>query len=76
MTCKKWRTSAESAAAGIFAAVLFLLLLVPIASDFGGHDLYTSLAQLEVLWRNELDVVRQMEAKLHVNETVTKVMKE
>jgi hypothetical protein len=29
-------------------------------ADFGGHDLFTSLAQLEVLWKNEREVVEDM----------------
>jgi hypothetical protein len=31
-----------------------------VAADFGGHDLFTSLAQLEVLWKNEREVVEDM----------------
>lgn len=28
---------------------------------FGGHDLFTSLAQLQVLWQNDQEVVKDME---------------
>ena len=36
---------------------------------FGGQDLFTSLAQLEVLWQNDIKVVKQME------ETIEKMEK-
>ena len=36
---------------------------------FGGQDLFTSLAQLEVLWQNDIKVVKQM------TETIDKMEK-
>ena len=41
---------------------------------FGGHDLFTSLSQLEVLWRNEHEIVRKMEDAMGLDENVTKAM--
>lgn len=32
-----------------------------VLGEVGGHDLFTSLAQLEVLWHNEIKVVSLME---------------
>ena len=34
---------------------------VGVSAEVGGHDLFTSLAQLEVLWHNELKIVSLME---------------
>ena len=49
--------------------LLFLILCMKTSSaDVGGHDLFTSLAQLEVLWQNEMEVVKVMKdtiEKLH-----------
>ena len=36
----------------------------PSYAEVGGHDLFTSLAQLEVLWRNEMKVVQVMQDTL------------
>ena len=32
-----------------------------VQAEHGGQDLFTSLAQLEVLWHNDIKVVQQME---------------
>ena len=32
-----------------------------VKAELGGQDLFTSLAQLEVLWHNDIKVVQQME---------------
>jgi len=47
----------------IFVTFFVVLLILPenVRSDFGGHDLFTSLAQLEVLWHNDREVVKEME---------------
>ena len=49
--------------------LLFLNLCVKVSvADVGGHDLFTSLAQLEVLWHNEMEIVKVMKdtiEKLH-----------
>ena len=39
-------------------------LLLIVKADFGGHDLFTSLAQLEVLWKNEIEVVKDMQSMI------------
>jgi hypothetical protein len=56
---------------------LALLLALPWQSmcDFGGHDLFTSLAQLEVLWHNDRQIVKDMEALLGKNDNLTQTMK-
>jgi len=40
---------------------LVLSILGNVEAAFGGHDLFTSLAQLEVLWHNEREVVKDMQ---------------
>ena len=42
---------------------------------FGGHDLFTSLAQLEVLWQNDKIVVNQMEEVIKKMEKAVGVLK-
>ena len=41
----------------------FGLFLIAKA-EFGGHDLFTSLAQLEVLWKNDREVVKDMQSMI------------
>lgn len=41
---------------------------------FGGHDLFTSLSQLEVLWRNEHEIIKSMQNAIGINENVTNAM--
>ena len=51
----------------------FILPLIKIVkSDVGGHDLFTSLAQLEVLWFNELESIKVMERAIINMEKATK----
>ena len=48
----------------IFIAGLLLCndnWMYQVFGKWGGHDLFTSLAQLEVLWHNEIKVVGLME---------------
>jgi len=42
----------------------------------GGHDLFTSLAQLEVLWKNEMQVVDVMENAIKKMESATNILKD
>ena len=53
-----------------------LIILLPIVnivkSDVGGHDLFTSLAQLEVLWYNEIETIKVMERAITNMEKATK----
>ena len=53
-----------------------LIILLPIVnivkSDVGGHDLFTSLAQLEVLWYNEIEIIKVMERAITNMEKATK----
>ena len=35
--------------------------MIGAKGKFGGHDLFASLAQLEILWNNERDIVIVME---------------
>lgn len=39
---------------------LFSICRINLA-NYGGHDLFTSLGQLNELWKNEIEVVRNME---------------
>jgi len=50
-----------------FLVTLTVLLIfgdkvLQVQGAFGGHDLFTSLAQLEVLWHNDREVVKDMES--------------
>ena len=42
---------------------------------YGGHDLFTSLAQLKVLWHNELEVVQLMKNIQTDNKNLTIAIK-
>ena len=55
--------------------VTFLLVLRGIKADVGGHDLFTSLAQLEVLWHNEMEMIQVMENAIIKMEQASKAMK-
>jgi len=46
-----------------------------VVAEFGGQDLFTSLAQLEVLWQNERKVVQQMENTIEKMETALQSLK-
>ena len=46
------------------------------SNGIGGHDLYTSLAQLETLWRNEINVVKIMEELSQKLENNINIMKD
>ena len=53
---------------GIFRIICIYSLLFSsniekhqVSANFGGNDLFTSLAQLEVLWQDDVKVVNQME---------------
>ena len=53
-------------------SMLFMLIVKKsniVVAEFGGQDLFTSLAQLEVLWQNERKVVQQMENTIEKMET-------
>ena len=61
---------------GNFLLICTCIIIVSLNNEknlvialFGGQDLFTSLAQLEVLWQNDKIVVRQME------ETIIKIEK-
>ena len=45
------------------------------AALYGGQDLFTSLAQLEVLWKNDIIVVKQMEETIEKMEKAVDVLK-
>jgi hypothetical protein len=45
----------------LIVVISFLDKVVFVFGAFGGHDLFTSLAQLEVLWHNDRQVVKDME---------------
>ena len=54
----------------------FILSLISIVkSHVGGHDLFTSLAQLKVLWFNELETIKVMERAIINMEKATKLLK-
>ena len=48
---------------------------VIVGAEYGGHDLFTSLAQLEVLWKNDINVVQQMEKLIMKLETTISTLK-
>ena len=56
----------------IFFLPFILPLITIVKSDVGGHDLFTSLAQLEVLWFNELESIKVMERTILNMEKATK----
>jgi hypothetical protein len=35
--------------------------MIGVMGKIGGHDLFASLAQLEILWHNEIDTIVVME---------------
>ncbi len=45
----------------LVVAVVFLNISHFVNCDVGGHDLFSSLAQLEVLWKNDVKIVETME---------------
>ena len=65
---------------------MFILLIVAlnclslydipvVKGEHGGQDLFTSLAQLEVLWHNDIKVVKQMEEAIRKMETTINTFK-
>ena len=59
-------------------SMLFMLIVKKsniVVAEFGGQDLFTSLAQLEVLWQNERKVVQQMESTIEKMETALQSLK-
>ena len=46
-----------------------------VKAEHGGQDLFTSLAQLEVLWHNDIKVVQQMEEVIRKMEIVINTFK-
>ena len=60
------------------AFLLLLTLVTPhnIKANVGGHDLFTSLAQLEVLWHNEHEIIKLMENAISKMERATKALKD
>ena len=59
-------------------SLLFMVIVKKsniVVAEFGGQDLFTSLAQLEVLWQNERKVVQQMENTIEKMETALQSLK-
>ena len=46
-----------------------------VKGENGGQDLFTSLAQLEVLWHNDIKVVKEMEEAIRKMETIINTFK-
>ena len=60
----------------IIALNCLLLYDIPVVNgEIGGQDLFTSLAQLEVLWHNDIKVVKQMEEAIRKMETTINTFK-
>ena len=59
----------------MFFLPFILSLITIVKSHVGGHDLFTSLAQLEVLWFNELETIKVMERAIINMEKATKLLK-
>ena len=60
----------------VAACALIATLSLPVNASVGGHDLFTSLAQLEVLWKNEMTVINTMEDAIRKMETASNALKE
>ena len=71
--CKASTEPALSATFGIFLS--FDIAKNLVTAEMGGQDLFTSLAQLEVLWKNEIKVVKQMEETISKMETALGALK-
>ena len=56
--------------------VILAVSCLPTNASVGGHDLFTSLAQLEVLWKNEMKVVDLMENAIKKMESASNALKE
>lgn len=56
--------------------VVLLFFFTKADASVGGHDLFTSLAQLEVLWQNEMEVVKAMEGAISKMDAAQKALKE
>ena len=61
----------------LIAALNYLSLYdIPVVKgEHGGQDLFTSLSQLEVLWHNDIKVVKQMEEAIRKMETTINTFK-
>ena len=57
-------------------SLLFISQTTVVIANVGGHDLFTSLAQLEVLWHNDREVVSVMEDAIGKMESATLALKE
>ena len=57
-------------------SILFIAKSTIVIADVGGHDLFTSLAQLEVLWHNDREMVSVMEDAIGKMESATQALKE
>ena len=60
----------------VLISFLFLLGLKEGSGKYGSHDLFTSLAQIHELWKNELTVVDQMDKTIVKLEQMTKSLKQ
>ena len=60
----------------VVACILIATLSLPVNASVGGHDLFTSLAQLEVLWKNEMQIINTMEDAIGKMETASNALKE
>ena len=60
----------------VVACILIATLSLPVNASVGGHDLFTSLAQLEVLWKNEMQMIKTMEDAIRKMETASNALKE
>ena len=59
-----WRLWKNEKMVKFYITFALLAFAKPSYAEVGGHDLFTSLAQLEVLWRNEMKVVQVMQDTL------------
>lgn len=53
-----------------------ILAFKEATADVGGHDLFTSLAQLEVLWHNDKSAVAIMEQAIKKLDETSQALKE
>ena len=60
----------------LVAFVILATLTWRANATVGGHDLFTSLAQLEVLWKNEMQIINTMESAIKKMESASNALKQ
>ena len=74
--CKTFQRERPIMKLPFLISILFIAKSTIVIADVGGHDLFTSLAQLEVLWHNDREMVSVMEDAIGKMESATQALKE